>query len=335
MKNSINSMNGHEFEDLIEQLLIKMGFITQERKKSADGGIDIQAINEQPIFKGKYIIQCKRYSKPVGASVVRDLYGVVTSERANKGILITNSSFTEATRKFAKGKPIELIDGEELSSLLDTHLNQSIPPNGVDSCQGMIIPESYKITVEILEPAIRLIAERREKVNKGIVYLKKKDYDFNKYLEFCQKKINKLSDISEVQINQLKFLNNLWQESFREKDSYSELKKIRVHCKEIAVGLNLLETEWEEVLSARPPNDLRVIYNLLYEVYDHVLNKAEKFYLDFSNTIKSLKETTSEKDIHLRFDLNLDLPDNWLPRYQTAMKDVKDYKNFWETGRRH
>lgn len=314
-------MDGHEFEDLIEQLLIKMGFITQERKKSADGGIDIQAINEQPIFKGKYIIQCKRYSKPVGASVVRDLYGVVTSERANKGIMITNSSFTEATKEFAKGKPIELIDGEELSNLLDEYLKKRISDDRMDISQGVIIPESYKTTVEILEPAVRMIAKKRDNVKNKVVYLKKKYYSFSKSLVFYQTQINKLSDISLVQGNQLKYLNELWQESIKNKETYVELQKIRAHCKEIIATLNTLEAEWEEVISTQPPDGLRKIYNIVCEMYENNLDYEIDFFLDFFKRITDSKDITSEKDFYLEFeDEN---PDIWQARINTALEEAK------------
>ena len=46
MSINFNSIDGYEFENLIEQLLQKMGFLTKERKRGADGGIDILAINK-------------------------------------------------------------------------------------------------------------------------------------------------------------------------------------------------------------------------------------------------------------------------------------------------
>ena len=51
----IDNLSGHDFEDLTEELIKKLGFTTEERKRSVDGGIDIRAISEQPIFKGLYI----------------------------------------------------------------------------------------------------------------------------------------------------------------------------------------------------------------------------------------------------------------------------------------
>ncbi|MBQ5317933.1 MAG: restriction endonuclease [Oscillospiraceae bacterium] len=117
----INSMSGVEFEFLCKELLEKMGFETETTKASGDGGIDLIAYNYQPILSGKYIIQCKRYVGSVGEPVIRDLYGVITSERANKGILMTTGHFTKSAIEFAMGKPIELIDGSKLNELLSLY----------------------------------------------------------------------------------------------------------------------------------------------------------------------------------------------------------------------
>lgn len=114
----IQSLSGAEFEALTEKLLIAMGFQTEITKASGDGGIDIVAFNKQPLLSGKYIIQCKRYTGSVGEPIIRDLYGVVNSERANKGILITSGSFTKQAEAFAAGKQLELIDGKKLDALL-------------------------------------------------------------------------------------------------------------------------------------------------------------------------------------------------------------------------
>lgn len=121
MASDIDRLGGHEFEDLVENLLIKMGFKTEGRKKAADGGVDIVAVSSQPLVSGRYIIQCKRYNNSVSSPIVRDLYGVVNATNANKGILITTSTFTSEAIEFARDKPIELIDGSQLLELLDKH----------------------------------------------------------------------------------------------------------------------------------------------------------------------------------------------------------------------
>lgn len=117
INSDVNTLSGIEFENVCKYLIEKMEFKVETTKASGDGGIDLVAYNEQPILSGKYIIQCKRYSGSVGEPIIRDLYGVVTSERANKGILMTTGYFTKSAIEFAEGKPIELMDGMAMNKL--------------------------------------------------------------------------------------------------------------------------------------------------------------------------------------------------------------------------
>lgn len=112
------TMDGYEFEDYISNLFRGLGFEVEATNYSNDGGIDLVATFNQPIFAGKYIIQCKNWTGSVGQPEVRDLYGVVMDQRANKGILITPSDYTQQAYDFAKGKNIELINGFVLRDLL-------------------------------------------------------------------------------------------------------------------------------------------------------------------------------------------------------------------------
>lgn len=115
---SISNLSPTEFELLCKRLVEQMGFEAETTRASGDGGVDVVAYNRQPLLSGKYIIQCKRYSGSVGEPVIRDLYGVVMSERANKGILMTTGRFTKQALRFADGKPLELIDGASLEELV-------------------------------------------------------------------------------------------------------------------------------------------------------------------------------------------------------------------------
>ena len=96
-----NKIDGFEFEEYIGTMFTNKGFQVQKTNYSHDGGIDLIAIYDKPIFSGKYIIQCKKYEDTlVGQPAIRDLYGVVMSENANKGILITTSDFTQEARAY-------------------------------------------------------------------------------------------------------------------------------------------------------------------------------------------------------------------------------------------
>ncbi|MEI3528851.1 MAG: restriction endonuclease [Alistipes sp.] len=88
---------------------------------SRDGGVDAVAFDPDPIRGGKIVIQAKRYNNTVGVSAVRDLYGTIINEGANKGILITTSDYGPESYAFAKGKPITLLNGGHLLYLLEKH----------------------------------------------------------------------------------------------------------------------------------------------------------------------------------------------------------------------
>jgi restriction system protein len=72
----------------------------------------------RPVIGGKVVIQAKRYKNTVGVSAVRDLYGTMMNEGAAKGILVTTSGFGRSAYEFARNKPIELVTGSNLLSML-------------------------------------------------------------------------------------------------------------------------------------------------------------------------------------------------------------------------
>lgn len=74
------------------------------------------------------MVQCKRWrTAQVGVSLVRELYGVMVAEKAERAIFVTTGSFTEESDGFAQGKPLELVDGEALAKLVEgVHTAQAV-----------------------------------------------------------------------------------------------------------------------------------------------------------------------------------------------------------------
>ncbi|MCO4053788.1 MAG: restriction endonuclease [Bosea sp.] len=107
-----------EFEQLVANLFGQMGLESKLTRSSRDGGVDCVAFDRRPVLGGKVVIQAKRYRHTVGVSAVRDLYGTMMNEGANKGILVSTSGYGPCAFDFAKDKPIELIDGGNLLYLL-------------------------------------------------------------------------------------------------------------------------------------------------------------------------------------------------------------------------
>jgi restriction system protein len=114
-------MTPSEFEALVANLFGKMGLDTKLTRTSRDGGVDAVAFDTRPVLGGKVVIQAKRYRDTVGVSAVRDLFGTMMNEGANKGILVCTSGYGPDAYEFVKDKPVELIDGGGLLYLLREH----------------------------------------------------------------------------------------------------------------------------------------------------------------------------------------------------------------------
>jgi restriction system protein len=131
---NLMDLNPTEFEGLITNLFATMGLDTRQTRPSRDGGVDCVAFDPRPVFGGKVVIQAKRYKNTVGVSAVRDLFGTVQNEGASKGILVTTSGYGKAAFEFARGKPLELLDGGNLLHLLSEHA-------GIDA--RIIMPDGW------------------------------------------------------------------------------------------------------------------------------------------------------------------------------------------------
>lgn len=111
------------FERLCQRVLREAGF-TQVvvTGRSGDGGIDgYGTLSVNPLVSFKVLFQCKRFSKSVSPSHVRDFRGGMAG-RADKGIILTTGAFTAEARREASRDgvpPIELIDGEKLVDMLE------------------------------------------------------------------------------------------------------------------------------------------------------------------------------------------------------------------------
>ena len=118
-------MEWEDFEHLVAQLFelefSEDGSEVKVTQSSRDKGVDAIVFDPNPLKGGKYILQAKRYTNVVGVSAVRDLYGTIMNEGANRGILITTASYGPDAYEFAKNKPISLVDGPNLLNLLDKH----------------------------------------------------------------------------------------------------------------------------------------------------------------------------------------------------------------------
>jgi restriction system protein len=127
-QDALFSLGSRDFEFLVAALYAKMGCNVSVTKASRDGGYDVEAVFHETGQASLALIECKLHSNPIGEKEARSLNGVVEAKKANKGVLISASTFTEPARKFAKQSGrIELVDFPKLTKLLNRHFGAEWP----------------------------------------------------------------------------------------------------------------------------------------------------------------------------------------------------------------
>ncbi|MCO1657353.1 restriction endonuclease [Pseudonocardia humida] len=117
------NLSPRDFERLIARLYREMGYSVQLTPPQKDGGRDVLALRLESGRRHTIFIECKLYTEPVGVRRVRELAGVVSTDRASSGVLVTSSRFTKPALLMAANNPrLELVDGEKLLLLLNEYL---------------------------------------------------------------------------------------------------------------------------------------------------------------------------------------------------------------------
>jgi len=122
---NLASISWEDFEHLVRELFERefasRGGEVKVTQSSSDGGVDAVAFDPDPITGGKIVIQAKRYTRTVGVSAVRDLYGTLMNEGASRGILVTTADYGPDAYSFASGKPLTLMNGANLLHMMGRH----------------------------------------------------------------------------------------------------------------------------------------------------------------------------------------------------------------------
>jgi restriction system protein len=93
-----------KFEEIVAEILDRQGYRIELTPASGDGGFDIYAARQDGLGKFLYLVECKRYVPPnkVGVEIVRSLYGVIQTQRATAGAIVTTSFFTAGAQEFQR-----------------------------------------------------------------------------------------------------------------------------------------------------------------------------------------------------------------------------------------
>lgn len=110
------AMSGTEFEDYVARIARSAGVSVIMTSVTGDWGVDL-IVGTRP---NRLAIQCKRRSRPVGASAVQEVVAGAPMQDCTRTMVVTNHEFTPAARKLAELHGCELVGGVDLPRLRAT-----------------------------------------------------------------------------------------------------------------------------------------------------------------------------------------------------------------------
>ncbi|MGF7078920.1 restriction endonuclease [Mucilaginibacter sp. UYCu711] len=121
---AIRHLTPRQFEELVAELYEERGYHVQLTQQTRDGGKDLIIMNRSDIGNFMIYAECKHYApnRPVGVSVVSDLVGRMSADRATAGMVITSSYFSPDAKVFQSKfeHQMSLIDFVTLSAWMKT-----------------------------------------------------------------------------------------------------------------------------------------------------------------------------------------------------------------------
>lgn len=113
-RDSLGRLEWRRFEELTQGYFEKTGWSAKRSAVGADGGIDI-FLKKEGSDKPVACVQCKqRCNEIIGVKFIREFFGVIVSEGIAEGYFVTTSTFSDEAIRFAQGKPLHLITGDDL-----------------------------------------------------------------------------------------------------------------------------------------------------------------------------------------------------------------------------
>jgi restriction system protein len=114
-------MSPYEYEHYCAKLLSRKKWDTHVTKAAHDQGVDIVATKAGL----RIVLQCKKYSKPVGNQAVQQITAAIAHEGAERGVVVASADFTQAAKQLAESNNVLLLHHRDLPNI-DRLLKRSL-----------------------------------------------------------------------------------------------------------------------------------------------------------------------------------------------------------------
>ena len=106
-------MSPEEFEHYCAAVLREQKWNARVTKASGDQGVDIVAEKRGL----RIVVQCKKYSKPVGNRAVQEIVAAIAHEDAQRGVVVATCDYTPAAERLAASNEVLLLRHTQLGQI--------------------------------------------------------------------------------------------------------------------------------------------------------------------------------------------------------------------------
>lgn len=114
----LQSIDWKRFEEVVAAYFRAKGLRCETQTHGPDGGIDARIYSpgsETPMA----LVQCKAWrNKPVGVALIRELLGVMTHEKVERGFFVITGEFSSDALAFAESHRITLVSGYKFLEMI-------------------------------------------------------------------------------------------------------------------------------------------------------------------------------------------------------------------------
>lgn len=114
---TVDSMNGFEFEKLLKLLFEKMEYKVTHTKLSGDQGADLVLDRQGDLT----VVQAKRSNSRISNDAIQEVVASIRYYNAQRGMVITNNEFSKSAIELAKSNNVILLPRNELEKLINDY----------------------------------------------------------------------------------------------------------------------------------------------------------------------------------------------------------------------